>query len=175
MWSKKVSVATLHTVLASRSTDFVTGLRLYPPVPLNNRTALQTTILPRGGGPDGDSPILIRRGEVISFSPYVNSRRKNIYGPDADEFLPERWQETRTSELGWAYFPFNGGPRACLGQDFALFEIYYTVMRLLQTFPLIALPASERREATGTEEQRLTLVLSSANGCVVKLSRRSRI
>ena len=148
------------------------GLRLYPPVPLNNRTALKTTILPRGGGPEGTSPILVRRGEVVIFSQYVNARRKNIYGPDADDFRPERWEEPQSSDIGWAYFPFNGGPRACLGQDFALFEIYYTVIRLLQRYPLIKLPASEASEPTGTEKQRLTLVLSSTDGCVVELDRR---
>src|ERR1700722_5897049 len=40
------------------------GLRLYPPVPLNNREAARTTILPTGGGPDGTSPILVRKGEL---------------------------------------------------------------------------------------------------------------
>ncbi|KAL8819107.1 MAG: hypothetical protein Q9191_007804 [Dirinaria sp. TL-2023a] len=157
----------LNILLAGR--DSTACLRLYPPVPLNNRTALQTTVLPRGGGPDGSSPILVRRGEVVSFSPYVNSRRKNIYGPDADEFRPERWESGSTPEIGWAYFPFNGGPRACLGQDFALSEIYYTTVRLLQKFPLMKLPVSEKDEPTGTEKQRLTLVLSSTNGCVVEL------
>ncbi len=143
-------------------------------MPLNNRTALETTVLPRGGGPDGASPILVRKGEVVSFSQYVNARRKNIYGPDADEFRPERWEDAQTADVGWAYFPFNGGPRACLGQDFALFEIYYTVIRLLQFFPTIRLPASESNEPIGTERQRLTLVLSSADGCMVELDRLRR-
>ncbi len=144
------------------------GLRLFPPVPLNNRTATRTTILPRGGGPHGDSPILVRRGELVVFSQYVNARRKNIYGPDADDFRPERWEEEH-SEFGWAYFPFNGGPRACLGQDFALMEVSYTIVRLLQAFPIIALPANDINEPPGTERQRLTLVLSSADGCRVSL------
>ncbi len=52
------------------------SLRLFPPVPLNNRTASKTTILPRGGGPDGSSPILMRRGELVVYSQYVNARRK---------------------------------------------------------------------------------------------------
>ena len=152
-----------------RLADRRVGLRLYPPVPLNNRTARKTTVLPRGGGPDGVLPILVRKGEVVSFSPYVNARRKNIYGPDANEFRPERWEDAKLSGVGWAYFPFNGGPRQCLGQDFALFEIYYTVIRLLQHFPLIKLPLSEISEPLGAERQRLTLVLSSADGCLVEL------
>ncbi len=128
-------------------------------------------MLPTGGGPDGTSPILVRRGEVVVYSLYVNARRKNIWGPDADDFRPERWGQPELTNIGWAYFPFSGGPRICLGQDFALIEVSYTVVRLLQAFPAIALPAGAKDEQIGTEKQRLTLVLSSADGCKVELHR----
>ncbi|EEP76094.1 hypothetical protein UREG_00942 [Uncinocarpus reesii 1704] len=141
------------------------SLRLYPPVPLNNREAVRTTVLPTGGGSDGQSPILVRKGELVVFSQYVNSRKKNIWGPDAYEFHPGRWEENKLSDIGWAYFPFSGGPRRCLGEDFALMEVSYTLVRLLQTFPSIVLPDDEPVEPVGSERQRLTLVLSSANGC----------
>ncbi|KAM0817194.1 putative Cytochrome P450 [Seiridium cardinale] len=146
------------------------ALRLYPPVPLNNREAIETTILPTGGGPDGDSPILVRKGELVVISQYVNSRKKNLYGQDADDFRPERWETGEMDKIGWAYFPFNGGPRQCLGEDFALMETSYTIIRLLQTFSNITLPQGEKSEPPGTERQRLTLVLSSADGCRVALS-----
>lgn len=147
------------------------GLRLYPPVPLNNRTATKTTILPTGGGPDGHNPILVRRGELVVFSQYVNSRKRNIFGPHADEFHPERWEEGGLSGIGWAYFPFSGGPRQYLGEDFAIMEISYTIMRLLLTCRLISLPVDEKVEPVGGERQRLTLVLSSADGCRVRIER----
>lgn len=140
-------------------------------MPLNNRTATKTTILPTGGGPDGNSPILVRRGEVVIFSQYVNSRKKNIYGADADDFRPERWETGELDSIGWAYFPFNGGPRACLGQDFALMEVSYTIVRLLKACPVLTLPADEKREPIGSERQRLTLVLSSEDGCRVNVER----
>jgi cytochrome P450 len=101
----------------------------------------------------------------------VNSRKKNIYGPDAYEFRPERWETGELKDVGWGYFPFNGGPRACLGQDFALMEVSYTVIRLLQEVPGISLPADERNDPPGTERQRLTLVLSCDEGCRVNISR----
>ncbi|KAE8347206.1 hypothetical protein BDV24DRAFT_173118 [Aspergillus arachidicola] len=110
-------------------------LRLYPPVPLNNREAKETTILPTGGGETASSPILVRKRELVVFSQYVNSRKKNIYGPDADIVRPERWETGELDLIGWAYFPFNGGPRQCLGKDFALTQVKYTAVRLLQTFP----------------------------------------
>ena len=148
------------------------GLRLYPPVPLNNRQAVKTTILPTGGGPDGHSPILVRKGELVVFSQYVNSRKKNIFGSEADYFCPERWEGEQLANIGWAFFPFSGGPRQCLGEDFALMEVSYTIVRLLQAFPVITLPEGEQVEPVGTEKQRLTLVLSSADGCRVKVERR---
>jgi cytochrome P450 len=147
------------------------SLRLYPPVPLNNRTATKTTILPTGGGPSGNSPILVRKGELVVFSSYVNSRVKSIYGQDAHLFRPERWETGELKDVGWGYFPFNGGPRACLGQDFALMEVSYTIIRLLQAVPVISLPSDERNDAPGTERQRLTLVLSCAEGCRVNIAR----
>ncbi|KAI7777865.1 cytochrome P450 [Diaporthe eres] len=110
-------------------------LRLYPSGPVNNREAIKTTSLPTGGGPDGNSPILVRKGELVVFSQYVNSRMKSIYGEDADAFRPERWETGELSDIGWAYFPFNGGPRQCLGEDFTLMEVSYTLVRLLQAFP----------------------------------------
>lgn len=138
-------------------------------MPLNNRQATKTTILPTGGGPDGHSPILVRKGEVVVFSQYVNSRRKNLYGQDADDFRPERWESGELTNIGWAYFPFNGGPRQCLGEDFALMEVSYTVVRLLQACSTVALPEGEEIEPVGSERQLLTLVLSSADGCNVKI------
>lgn len=114
----------------------------------------------------------MRRGELVVYSQYVNARRKNIYGRDADKFRPERWEgHDYANPFGWAYFPFNGGPRACLGQDFALMEVSYTVVRLLQAFPVIKLPVDEKNEVIGSEKQRLTLVLSCAEGCRVELDR----
>ncbi|KIW00620.1 uncharacterized protein PV09_07816 [Verruconis gallopava] len=147
------------------------SLRLYPPVPLNNREAARTTILPTGGGPDGTSPILVRKGEMVVFSQYVNCRMLSLYGKDAYSFRPERWETGELTNIGWAYFPFNGGPRQCLGEDFALMQLSYTIIRILQAIPEIKMPEGEKWEAVGTERQRLTLVLSSADGCRVKISR----
>lgn len=147
----------------------LSGLRLYPPVPLNNREAVRTTLLPTGGGPEGDKPMLVRKGELVVFSQYVNSRKKNIFGFDAYDFRPERWESGELENIRWAYFPFSGGPRQCLGEDFALMEVSYTIVRILQTFSQIKLPVGEPNEPVGSERQRLTLVLLSAEGCKVEV------
>jgi len=74
-----------------------------------------------GGGPDRSSPVLVRKGEAIGYSPYAMHRRKDIYGEDAAAFRPSRWDpDTKEGPslkgIGWAYLPFNGGPRICPGR-----------------------------------------------------------
>ncbi|GME48853.1 cytochrome P450 [Neofusicoccum parvum] len=165
-------------------------LRLYPSVPINSRTALRTTTLPMGGGPDGRSPILIRKGMAIGYCTYLMHRRRDLYGADACEFRPERWDGDLERKVGWGYLPFNGGPRVCLGQDFALLEASLAIVRILQTFPDISpyrpgdknvsSSASAKRiepessevgeDQIGSERQMITLVISSADGCWVKAS-----
>ncbi|CZT13902.1 uncharacterized protein RCO7_11561 [Rhynchosporium graminicola] len=66
------------------------SLRLYPLVPLNNRTIIKTTTLPTSSGPDRESPVLVRKGELVVFSSYIHSRRRNLFGMDTDDFRPER-------------------------------------------------------------------------------------
>lgn len=112
-------------------------LRLYPSVPVNVRTALQDTTLPYGGGPDGSSPILIKKGEDVGYSVYVMHRSETIYGPDALEFRPSRWlpgsnTQTDTGDAGWGYLPFNGGPRICLGRKFSIYKIGEDLLTLVQ-------------------------------------------
>ncbi|KAL2832481.1 cytochrome P450 [Aspergillus cavernicola] len=111
------------------------ALRLLPPVPLNFRVAAKDTSLPLGGGPDGKSPIYIKNGMPVMYSIYAMHRRKDLYGPDADSFRPERWEEN--AKRGWEYLPFNGGPRICLGQQYALTEASYTMVKLMQRFTTV--------------------------------------
>ena len=146
------------------------SMRLYPPVPVNARTAVRDTTMPVGGGPDGRSPVLIRKGEVVSYSPYVIHRRKDIYGEDALSFRPERWEDDALKQVGYAYLPFNAGPRNCLGQRFALLEMSYTIARLIQLRPYMTGPFDRVMSDVGKEKQILTMVLLSGEGCRVKVS-----
>ncbi|KAI9718169.1 MAG: hypothetical protein M1828_006801 [Chrysothrix sp. TS-e1954] len=149
-------------------------LRLYPSVPINSRAAKVTTTLPRGGGEHGEGPVLVRKGEAVGYCVYAMHRRKDIYGPDALDFRPERWESDELKDVGWGYLPFNGGPRACLGQDFALLEAAYTVTRLIQVFGKIEMVEDEKKSDTshiGEERQTLTLVVASGEGCRVKMVR----
>jgi cytochrome P450 len=109
-------------------------LRLHPTVPLNGRTAIKNTTLPVGGGPDEKSPVAIRKGQAIGFSVYLMHRRKDLWGEDALEFKPERWEQKIPA---WQFLPFLGGPRVCIGQQFALVEASYLIVRLLQRYDKI--------------------------------------
>ncbi|MCJ1411557.1 hypothetical protein MMC19_005647 [Ptychographa xylographoides] len=143
--------------------------RLYPQLPVNVRFATKTTVIPQGGGPDGQSPVLLRKGMGIGIAVYHMHRSKNLYGPDADSFRPERWEGDELKNIGWGFMPFHGGPRQCLGKDFALMEASCAVVRILQIFPNIRLPPGCPTEPTGQERQTLTVVVSSADGCKVCL------
>ncbi|KAK3939387.1 cytochrome P450 [Diplogelasinospora grovesii] len=137
------------------------SLRLYPVVPFNSRYANKDTTLPRGGGKDGNSPVFIPKGSTCDYSVFVMQRRKDIWGPDADEFKPERWEGRK---VGWEYLPFNGGPRVCIGQQFALTEASYVTVRLLQRF--------DKMESLARDEvvlHNLTLTNCIANGVNVRL------
>jgi cytochrome P450 len=118
-------------------------LRLYPVVPFNVRLALKDTTLPTGGGPDGLSPIGILKDTPIGYSTLVMQRRPDLTPPmpnpnsptshiTVEDFCPERWQTWQPKP--WNYLPFNGGPRICIGQQFALTEMGYTIVRLLQRY-----------------------------------------
>lgn len=113
------------------------------------------TVLPVGGGPDGKSPLFVAKHNVVTYSTYVMHRRKDLFGEDAEEFRPERWEKLLP---GWEYLPFNGGPRMCPGQKLAMTETSYTIARILTTFSSIeSLDHSEWQE-------KITLSLKLKNG-----------
>ncbi|KAI9374211.1 cytochrome P450 [Aspergillus egyptiacus] len=136
------------------------SLRLQPVVPVNARTAIKDTILPVGGGPDGRSPVFVAKGTIVGYSTYAMHRRTDYFGTDAEEFRPERWADLRP---GWEYLPFNGGPRICVGQQYALTEAAYVTTRLAQRYSIL-----ESRDP-GPWEENLTLTVCSYNGTRVSL------
>ncbi|KAK0612887.1 cytochrome P450 [Bombardia bombarda] len=111
-------------------------LRLYPAVPYNLRAALQDTRLPgRPGQPD----IIVLKDDVVVYSTLAMQRRRDLYPEvlpegfaDPAVWSPERWE--RWTPKSWNYVPFNGGPRICVGQNFAMTEMAFTLIRLLQKY-----------------------------------------
>ncbi|KJZ78358.1 hypothetical protein HIM_02396 [Hirsutella minnesotensis 3608] len=135
-------------------------LRLYPAVPISTRVVLNDTYLPTGGGLDGESPIFMKKGEEVAYSVHLMQRCQELWGPDAEEFRPERWKNRCAR---WIYLPFNGGPRTCIGQQYALTRIAHLVIRLVQRIEAID------GSRLGPVQQELTLVNCPAKGVNVRL------
>ncbi|KAK3686575.1 hypothetical protein LTR37_019680 [Vermiconidia calcicola] len=62
------------------------------------------------------------QGTVLSVPSYVMHHSKEIWGEDADEFRPERWDKV-TDRQKSAFIPFSYGPRACVGRNVAEMEL----------------------------------------------------
>ncbi|KAK7713346.1 hypothetical protein SLS64_004596 [Diaporthe eres] len=90
-------------------------------------------------------------------------RRIDIWGADADEFRPERWVGARHA---WEYLPFNGGPRACLGQQYAITETLYIITRFVQEFRSI----EARYNLPWTETLGLTVTPAHVRVCLCRKS-----
>ena len=106
-----------RTYRAHKLTTFAPCIasRLYPQLPVNVRIAAKNTVIPKGGGPDGQSPVMIPKGKGIGWSTYHMHRQKDLYGSDAESYRPERWETGELDNIGWGFMPFHGGPRLCLG------------------------------------------------------------
>jgi cytochrome P450 len=88
-------------------------MRLYPPVYVIGREPVEDR-------PLGD--YVIRRGTTVFMSQWVTHRDGRFYEAPL-EFRPERWAEGLAKRLPkYAYFPFGGGPRVCIGNGFAMVE-----------------------------------------------------
>jgi len=89
------------------------SMRLFPPVYVIGREA--TSDLELGG-------YHVKRGYTVLMSQWVNHRDPR-YFPEPEEFRPERWIDGLAKRLPkFAYYPFGGGQRICVGNSFALME-----------------------------------------------------
>ncbi|KAK8165026.1 cytochrome P450 [Phyllosticta citrichinensis] len=144
------------------------SLRLHPVAPTNTRTANRATILPRGGGPDGTSPVYVAPGTQVVTSIYALHRDPKLWGRDAGAFEPARWLsrvDRRSPPHPYAFLPFLAGPRQCPGQGLAIAEAGYMVVRLLQTFGIRCAPGEENHEWV----EHLAVTCENLRGCRVVL------
>ena len=104
------------------------AMRLYPPNRSVGREALNDCEI-------GDYHV--PAGTQLLMSQWV-VHRDSRYFDSPEEFLPERWTPEFMRQLPkYAYFPFGGGPRVCIGQDFAMMEAMLVVATMLQRFKLV--------------------------------------
>lgn len=111
-------------------------LRLYPVVPFDVRDSINATTFPSSD--PSEKPFYIPAHTRILYSVFLMHRRKDLWGPDAEEFDPDRFLDCRLKTYltpnPFIFLPFNAGPRICLGQQFAYNEISFMLVRLLQNF-----------------------------------------
>jgi cytochrome P450 len=107
------------------------AMRLYPPAWIIGRNALEADQI---GGYD------IPAGSTVVLSPYVTHRHPDFWvnpeGFDPERFTPERSR----GRPYFAYFPFGGGPRLCLGNNFALLEARLALATVAQRYRLELVP-----------------------------------
>ena len=115
------------------------AMRLYPPAwIISRRTVAADTI----GG------YAVPAGTLILVSPYVTHRHpqfwENPEGFDPERFAPERFALDKFQDgPKFAYFPFGGGPRQCIGNGFALMEAQLIVATVAQRFEMALEPGLE--------------------------------
>jgi cytochrome P450 len=107
------------------------SMRLYPPAWAVGREALGDCEL---GG------YHVPTKAQMFISQYVTQRDPRFFD-DPDAFDPSRWQDGRTEDLpAYAYFPFGGGPRLCIGSNFARMEAVLLLATVAREFHLEPVP-----------------------------------
>lgn len=92
---------------------FTEAMRLYPPAYGFGREASEDTQV---------GPYRVRKGDIVGLSPYLTQRDARLY-PEPERYDPDRWlPENSEGRHKFAYFPFGGGTRKCIGEPFAWME-----------------------------------------------------
>jgi cytochrome P450 len=100
-------------------------LRLYPPAYAIGRAAT---------GPDVIGGVKVPKGAVITIYTYVTHRNPDLWR-DPERFDPERFAPDRAAARHrFAYLPFGGGPRICIGQGFAMTEALIILASVAQRY-----------------------------------------
>jgi cytochrome P450 len=99
------------------------AMRLYPPVPLVARNAIEA---------DTIMGYKVPKGRIVFVSPWITQRHTAFF-PEPNAFRPERFLGDAAKKLlRFAHFPFLGGPRKCIGEGFARLEQKLVLARILQ-------------------------------------------
>ncbi|KAJ8769907.1 hypothetical protein K2173_008989 [Erythroxylum novogranatense] len=104
------------------------ALRLYPSVPVDHKEVVEDDKFP-----DGTE---LKKGTKVIYAMYAMGRMKEIWGEDCREFKPERWLRDGRfmSESAYKFTAFNGGPRLCLGKDFAYYQMKFVAASILYRY-----------------------------------------
>ncbi|VFR02076.1 unnamed protein product [Cuscuta campestris] len=112
-------------------------MRLYPPVPVDTKSAAADDVLPDGTA--------VKKGTRVSYHPYAMGRVEAVWGEDWRQFRPERWLGTDsatgkrvfTGKDPFKYPVFQAGPRVCLGKELAMLQMKRVVAGVLRRFRVV--------------------------------------
>jgi cytochrome P450 len=138
--------AEVDTVLGGRAATFedyaglsyarnvlTEAMRLYPPAWIIGRRAVEDVEI---GG------YRMRRNDIALISSWVTHRDPRFYG-DPEAFVPGRWEATPVESLPrFAYYPFGGGNRVCIGEPFAWLEGVLALATIAQRWRLTLVPGT---------------------------------
>ncbi|KAK0648976.1 cytochrome P450 [Cercophora newfieldiana] len=110
---------------------------------------------------DGREPVAVRKGARVQLGVYLAHRRKDIWGEDAEEFRPERWEGRRR---GWDFTPFSGGPQICIGQGYSVAQLSFAIARIVMRYDRI-----EKVEGANNLKQGWQSVLTPAEGVRLRM------
>lgn len=106
-------------------------LRLYPPAHTLARLVMQDMTL---------GQYRLKAGDTVVFCPYIVHRDARFW-PEPERFDPDRWTpEQEASRPKFSYFPFGGGPRICIGEQFAWMEGVLVLARILRDYRASLVP-----------------------------------
>jgi cytochrome P450 len=107
------------------------SMRLYPPAWAMGREALEDVAI---------GPYRLRKGTMVFFSQYIIQRDPRWF-PHPERFWPERFTaEAKAARPRFAYFPFGGGGRQCIGESFATMEATLALATIAQRWRLALVP-----------------------------------
>ena len=109
------------------NTIFLEVLRLYPPVVAMSRMVHKETKL---------GNITLPAGAFMQLHTMLSHHDRYIWGDDVKEFNPERFSQgvSKVTKGQVVYTPFGGGPRVCIGQNFAMLEAKMALAMILLRF-----------------------------------------
>eukprot|EP01018_Ginkgo_biloba_P029607 Gb_22376 [translate_table: standard] len=104
------------------------SLRLYPPMPIDNKLAIKEDVLPDG--------MFVGKGWFVNYFAYAMGKMKSIWGSDCLDYNLDRW--LKNGEFMWEntykFLAFQARPRICLGKDMAMIRMKSIVASIIERF-----------------------------------------
>jgi cytochrome P450 len=137
------------------------SLRLYPPAPIERKSAVADDEMPSGHK--------VSARDIVFVSIYSMGRMEAIWGADCREYMPERWFSENRRQLrcmpSHKFLVFNSGPRMCLGKEITMTQMKMIVATVIWNFGMEMVDGQ-------TIQPKFSVLLQMKNGLKVKLNKR---